>query len=247
MENKIETSAGGNQPAELAVAAPAAAPSQLPKYLTILGALVIVCTTAVALYSLQLTKQAAKSVSDFFSPKEKYSTVLSGAIGALNNKAKLEVLSAEITATSGITSTGTIFGVAYSTATDEVTAPAKVRYYVELDAIKMDDFYYDKLGKRMVITIPRPILDRNFVSIDPATIQRKTELGWSPLSVFKAEHAHELAVANLKEAVLQQGSHELLQDRADKNAKESVSKLLSTVSEAMAADGVKVEVEFKKQ
>ncbi|MEI6236027.1 MAG: DUF4230 domain-containing protein [Planctomycetota bacterium] len=221
----------------------------LLKWASLLLALVIVAATTVALYSLSVMKQAAHDATEIFQPQTKYLTILSGAIGELNHKPKLVVLSANITAMVTVESTTTFVGYNIGTAKVEVSAPARVQYVLNLKNLKLDDMYYDSIGKRMVITIPRPTLDTEMVQIesDPDKIQIRTAMGWSPVSYFKGATMRDDAVKHLRDAAIEQGRHELLQERAEKDAKESVGELLNTVKDAMKSDGVRLDVEFKKQ
>jgi len=226
-------------------------PSQFPlwmKCLSILIGLAIVAATTVALYSLSVVKQAAQSAAEAFHPQTKYITVLSGAIGELNNTPKLVVLTASLNASVTQESITTLFGVSVGSAKAEVTAPAKVEYILKLQDLKMDDIYYDELGKRMVVTIPHPMLDTDIIQIesDPAKIQVRTELGWSPLSIFKGGAVREEAMKHLRQSAIELGHHELLRERADKNAKDIVGDLMGKVKDAMKQDGVRLDVEFKK-
>ncbi len=219
------------------------------KYLSVVAALAIVAAATVALFSLNVARQAAQGAMEIFQPQTKYSTVLSGAITQLNNNPKLVVLTADINATVGVEGTTKFLGINISSAKVEITAPAKVQYYLKLKDIGMNDLYYDQLGKRLVVTIPRPIFDTEVIALDtdPDKLSVRTELGWSPLSIFKGGTVREDALRHLREAAISQGRHELLQDRADKNAKEIVGDMMSKVKDALKQDGVRLEVEFKKQ
>ena len=132
---------------------------------------------------------------------------------------KVVPLTADIEAGVSHESTTTLMGVPMGSAKAEVTAPAKIQYYVPMKNLSLDDFYFDESGKRLVVKISRPILDTDMVvvNIDPDRIAKRTEFGWSPFSMFKGEGVRQEAQRHLKEAALEQGRHELLVDRAEKN------------------------------
>ena len=138
-------------------------------------------------------------------------------------------------------------GLNVGTAKVEVKAPAKVQYYVPMDRLKAEDFFFDASAKRLVLTVDRPKLDTDFVDVEsnPDKIQVRTEYGFRPLSIFKGAYARDEAMRHLKESALQQGDHILLHEHAEKNAKEVIAKQLNTVFQALG-EGVKFEVEFKK-
>ncbi|HLX63772.1 MAG TPA: DUF4230 domain-containing protein [Planctomycetota bacterium] len=217
------------------------------KYLAIVGGLAVVAVAIVTLYSISATRQALEGFSSAFQPQVSYKTLLSGTIGQLNNNPKLVVLTADIEAMVTHESTSTFVGIPVGSAKAEVKVPAKIQYYVPMKDLSLGDFTYDAQAKLLVVKIPPPILDTEVVDInsDPDKIQIRTEFGWSPLSIFKGAGVRAEAQRHLREAALEQGRHELLFDRAQKNAKEIVAQQMEKVSQALN-DGVRLEVEFKK-
>ena len=217
------------------------------KVLAMLGALLVVALCVAAIYSVQTLRETVTGLAAAFQPQSKFSTVLTGAIGRLNNNPKLVVLTADITATV-IQEHATLFaGYTVGSATVEVSAPAKIQYYVPVNLLSKKDFSFDAELKILTVTVPRPVLDTDVVAIDsdPDKLSVRTQFGLSPLSVFKGPGARIAALRHLKEAAIHQGEHELLRDKADKNAKEIVVKQLQPVAELLN-DGVKLEVEFQK-
>ena len=261
MSTKKDTTVVASQPVPVPV--PVSEPSPLPpvtptavsrgsewlKYVSILAALFIVAATTVALYSITAVRNVAQSASEAFQPKTTYMLLLSGEIGKLKNSPKLVVLTAPLNASVTQETKTTVFGYNVSSAKVEVRAPAVVQYVLQLKDLNMNDLYYDQLGKRLVVTIPHPTLDQEIVEVesDPSKIQVRTEFGWSPLSLLKGGTVREEAMHHLKDAAIELGRHELLQERADKNAKETVSNLMSKVRDALKLDDVRLDVEFKKQ
>jgi hypothetical protein len=217
------------------------------RMLLLLGALAIVAVSAVMLYSVSLAKQTAEALSNTFQPKVKYSTILSGTIGELDNTPKLEVLSANIVAEVTQMNTTTFIGINVGSAKAVVKAPAKVRFYVPLNDLSLDDFTYEPEERRMVVRVVRPILDNDFVDVDtnPDRMIVETEYGWRPLSLFKGREVRDDAMRHLRDAALAQGRHELLRDRAEANAKKIIADKMGKVRDALLQDGVKLEVEFK--
>ncbi len=219
------------------------------KYLSIVAALFIVAGTTVALYSISAFRGFTEATASAFQPKTTYNILLSGEIGKLNNSPKLVVLTAPLTASVTQESTTTLFGYNVGSAKVEVRTPAVVQYVLRLNDLSMNDLNYDELGKRLIVTIPHPTLDPDIVEVenDPSKMQVRTEFGWSPISLLKGASVRDEAMRHLKEAAIELGHHELIQDRADKNAKEAVGHLLSKVSDALKHDNVRLDVEFKKQ
>jgi type II secretory pathway pseudopilin PulG len=204
--------------------------------------------TAVALYTMKSVRDAADDLTKAVQPVNNFKTVLSGAIGRLNNQPKLVVLTADVIAKVTQENSTTFAGVDVGSAKVEVSAPATVQYYVPLDRIKPDDFYFDASAKTLMLSIDHPLLDTDVVGVEsnPDKINVKTEYALTrPLSLFKGSYARDEAMRHLKEAALAQGNNELLHDRADTNAKKSVGEQLSTVFQALG-QGVKFEVTFKK-
>lgn len=231
---------------------PQAEKAPIPAWMKIsalLLALVIVTGATVAMYSLNMVRQTTQNAIEAFQPQTKYVTILSGAIGKMNDTAKLVVLTVPVGVTVTQESTTTFAGFSVGSAKAEVTVPAVIQYDLKIKDISMNDFYYDALNKRLVVSIPHPTIDTDIVEIesDPAKIKVRTELGWSPLSIFKGAAVREGAMKHLKESAIEIGRHELIQERADKNAKEVVGGFLGQVKDALQSDGVRVEVEFKKQ
>lgn len=216
------------------------------KVLAILGALLVVAACVTAIYFVQTLRDTVTGLAAAFQPQSKFKTVLTGAIGRLNNNPKLVVLTADVMATVIQENATLIGGFTVGSATVEISAPAKVQYYVPVNLLSKNDFSFDAERKILTVTVPRPVLDTEVVAIesDPDKLTVRTQMGLSPLSIFKGSGTRESAMRRLKEAAVQQGSHELLREKAEKNAKESVAKQLAPVAELLN-EGVKLEVEFK--
>jgi hypothetical protein len=227
-------------------AKPSAAP--IARWVALIVTVLIVAATAVALYTVQSARNAAENVVKAFQPQVNFKTVLDGAIGKLNNQPKLVVLTADVTAKVTQENSTTFAGFDVGSAKVEISAPAIVQYYVPLDRIKTDDFYFDASTKTLMLSIDRPLLDTDVVSVEsnPDKITVTTQYAiLRPLSFFKGSYARDEAMRHLKEAALAQGNHDLLHDRAESNAKKVLGEQMSTVFQALG-QGVKFDVTFKK-
>ena len=226
----------------------ATSPSSAPVVRTIglVFIVAIVVAGIVILYMLRTGKELESDLKNAFKPNVIYKTVLSGVIGELNNNPKLVVLTADVIAEVTVTSKKSWMGLDLGDTITAVKAPAKVQYFVPLRDLGENNFVFNSKERQLTVIIPRPVLDTEmvFIETDPAKLDMQTQAGWLRFHVSSAKYTEDMARKNLKEAALNVASNELLIERAEKNAREQILKLILPISTNLA-DDVSVGVKFK--
>ena len=186
-----------------------------------------------------------------FRPHTEYQTQISGAIKELKSNPKLVVLTATIDAEVKKSSTTSALWIYWGTTTVNLRAREnKVQFYVPLEDVGTASFEYDEVHKTMTVWVRPPALDEDFVDVqtDPSKIEEWTENGWAKMDHWSGGPMREDARKELRNSVMQAAKQpaqrELLQLKAEKEAKETVKKLLSPLAETLQKD-VKLDVQFK--
>lgn len=182
------------------------------------------------------TKESVKGVSDtvksILETKVSIQYSIMNAIGEIKKESKIVVLSAEISAEAKASSEKSKFFINLGTTTVEIKADGnKVQYILPTEVITKNSFFYDEKTGALIVKLPRPILDESIVEVqsNPEKIEVKKDIGWARLSSFSGAYLETELKKNLRNSVIQAGNHELLLERAKKNAEEVVLKMLKEI------------------
>jgi hypothetical protein len=197
----------------------------------------------------KLLDQAADALRGAFGPQVQVTTVLHSSVAGLHTRPKLVVLTAEIAAEITKTSeTKTFWGyVNFGTTQVRLRAAGnRVQYVIPLGAVTARDFRYDPARQVLIVTVPAPRLDEEMIAVqtDPKQIEVTTQNGWAKLDRYSGAPLREEARRELRAAVLAEGAHELLRDKARSSAGPTVKGLLAPLAESLR-EGVRLEVEFR--
>jgi len=220
-------------------------------------AIVLICAMAFGLLyrCMRISGEVATKVADrlavAFKPTVSFSTVLYSSLDHLTRESKLVVLTAEVTVQieKESQSEWKVFGMAIPRGTTRVLLRApgnKVQFVVPLQGVKAEDFRYDSMRKRLVLSVPSPVVDPEVVEVqnDPSKIELKTDVGWGRLDRYSGQFLRDQARQELRPTVIQEASQEYLQSKAQTNAIQALKKML----EPLAADlqpGVELDIEFR--
>ena len=177
-------------------------------------------------------------------------TTIDTAIGSVRKEASLVVLKSSVNVTITKSSEKNLWGKIYL-GTTTVTVRAmdnRVQYVVPLEKFGPSDIRYEP-GKgssgKLIVKIPVPRLDNDLVEVqsDPSKISIQTDVGWARLDSASGKFQRDEAMRELRPAVIQQGKHPLLMDKARAGAKEDMLRLLSPLVSQLR-EGVSVVIEF---
>ena len=193
-----------------------------------------------------LPAQLTSGLAAAFRPSTSVTTLFSTTIGELHHNSKLVVLSANVDAEVEKAS-ATHWGYLYW-GTTRVTLRAHdnvIQYVLPLDGLSTGDFRFDAVTKKLILTVPAPQLDESMISVqsDPHKLEIKTELGWAKFDSWSGAPLRQEAQADLRPAVLRVGQHELLRDRAEKNARTHLAAILAPLTDALQP-GTTLDIQF---
>ena len=170
----------------------------------------------------------------------------------LNAQAKMVVLQAEVQVeivkrSEKIVKLGPIPGVSLGTTTVRLRCGGnKVQYYIPLDRVTERNFSFDAATGQLVVSLPAPVLDESIVEVqsDPAKMEIQTEVGWGRLEAYSGKALRDLALQELRAAVLQEGASDLHRQVAKMEADKQVRAFLAPLAGQLRAD-VKLTTEFR--
>jgi hypothetical protein len=202
---------------------------------------------------LRIVRSVGDGLGSAFKPTVSYTTLISGAVGRLQQESKLIVLRAEVAAevTKESQKMQRLFGYDLDLGTTMVRIRARenqVQFFVPLTSLSDKSFEYQSREKRLVFRAPLPRLDTNLVEVqsDPAKIEVDTRVGWARLDSYSGQFLRDEAKRELRPAVLAVANNELLTDKAKLAARESLQALLRPVSGALM-EGVELWIEFEPE
>jgi hypothetical protein len=187
-----------------------------------------------------------------------YNTTILSAVERARSEGKLVVYSFEVSAEVVKSSSKSqevdllfsSFNVDLGTTTVSFrTTGNKVQCYVPLGNVTQSSFTADREGNRLVIRIPKPVVDEDIVEIktDSRFAEVKTDVGWGRLDSKSGAHLREEAKRALRPAVIEEAKRclaELYQAEAQKTAEDLVLRLLGTLKNDLR-EGVTLAVEFQ--
>jgi hypothetical protein len=190
----------------------------------------------------------AKAIRPEF--KSTYITTMNSCTTKLNAQAKLVVLQAEVEV--NIVKTDEkifeIGGLPIPLGTTTVHLRChgnKVQYYVPLDKVGAHDFSYHPDNHQLVLRVPLPVLDESIVEVqsDPTKIELRTEVGWARLDSRSGKALRELAMRELRSAVIHEGRQDFHAAVAKMHAEKKLLQFLSPLA-AQLREGVTNAIEF---
>jgi hypothetical protein len=229
------------------------------RFLPLVAIFFILALLIGAFFAWQLMNAPSKIMQEMrglgraFAPTINYKTEITGAISKLNSNPKLVVLTTTIDAEVRKTKSTSAMKIYWGTTTVRLRAREnKVQFYVPMQNLGTDRFQYDDVHKTLTVYVDEPLLDTDMIDVqsDPNKIELETSNGWAKMDRFSGAPLREEAKADLRfaviQAVKQPAQNELLQLKAQANAKEHIKKLLRTSLTNLNPD-VKIEVEFLNQ
>jgi len=199
---------------------PARGASHWPWAVAIMFASGCILTGYIFNHFTHIPADIAKTLGDSLKATTTTTTVIRTAVSELHGVKHLVVLTAKVDAV--ITKnkeTRRLWGKLYlGTTTVEVRATGnQVQFYVPLEDLRSDDFRYDEKRHVLQVTIPRPVLDEQFVDVqtDPSNIQIRTDVGWASLERYEGAFLRDDAIRDLRPQVIKTAKeYPLLLDHA---------------------------------
>ncbi len=187
-----------------------------------------------------LTQMAA----DALRPQVSIRTIAVSGIEDLQRQQKLVVLtpvvSADITRQEGGSSWGMYWGTNVARV---VVKNARTQYAIDLSQEGTADYRYDEAAKTLTLYVPRPRLDTQMVSIDPAQIETvDLRGGWAR---WDKQETKDHAIAELKPAIIVQATKPFIRKQAEEAGMEAMRTLVAPMIQALKPEGVTVEVRYR--
>jgi hypothetical protein len=170
--------------------------------------------------------------------------IVVNSVADLKKESKLVVFKAQINADVTQTDNYSRFGVYWGANTARVMVrDAQVQYVIDMSNLQTSDYIYNEDAKVLSLFLPRPKLDTEMVSIDPAKIQTlDLRGGWAR---FDKLATRDQAIAELRPNILSQATAPYIRELAASNGIDATTRLLQPLADTLARDGVAVKVEYK--
>gem|GEM_PF-4457144 len=172
------------------------------------------------------------------------STIFEAVIEQSREVQKLQIYELDLSDKMEMNDSWGFFG-SWGSKTQEVSFSTTAVYTVELSLISEADIVFDADTNRLVIAIPRPILDPNPVMIDPEQVEiGSVESGWLRFNSLEvsADVLNEL-MKRVQVELTRKALEE--QTNADKAAISAVKSLYDTVLSAAISDDYQLNVFFR--
>jgi hypothetical protein len=220
-----------------------------PMAAVVIAAMVIAATGWVVHRLMQVaeTTQAmpermAESFGKALAPKVTVNNVVLTTVTSMQQKSKLVVLDTTIDVDVTKDESYSAMGFMYL-GTNRVRLIARenrIQYVIGLEKQSAADFAFDDATKRLTITVPRPRLDEEMISVqsDPAKCYAaEYEGGWMRFDLRETlKHTQEM----LRPALIAQGKNELVKHEAERAGLAAVRKFVEPMTASLREDGVKV-------
>jgi hypothetical protein len=174
-------------------------------------------------------------------------TTIHSAISEISKKAKLVVLTPDLTVEVTKSKETKALGVYFGTTTSTVRAfKNRCQYYVAVGSITVASFTFDPEHKILTLRSPMPLFDEEMVVVqsDPKLMEVRTEAGWASIKSGEGKRVEEEAKAALKGAVIEEGKKDQYQAMAREEFRKVITSLLETSMRGVLRPEVKVEVEW---
>ncbi|HVS72874.1 MAG TPA: DUF4230 domain-containing protein [Phycisphaerae bacterium] len=187
-----------------------------------------------------LTQMAADAMRPKFFLRE----IVVSNIEDLKRQQKLVVLepvvSADVTREEGDSSWGMYWGTNVARV---AVKDAHTQYVIDLSGMQTSDYLYDDSAKTLRVIVPKPRLDMDMISIDPAKIQTlDLSGGWAR---WDKRDTRDRAIAELKPTIIVQASKPFIKEQANEAGIAAMQSILSPLAQALKPQGVKVEVHYQ--
>jgi len=193
-----------------------------------------------------------------FRPNVTYNTTILSAIERARSEGKLVVYTFDVTAevvkssqkSQEVDLLFSSFNVDLGTTTVSFrTTGNRVQCYVPLGNVTQSSFTADREGSRLIIRLPKPVLDEDIVEIqtDSRFVEVKTEVGWGRLDSKSGAYLREEAKRALRPAVIEEGKRclaSVYHEEAQRTAERLILRLLETLKKDLR-EGVTLAVEFQ--
>ncbi len=190
--------------------------------------IVIILTAGFFLYQFSIGFH--NTVNKIFRPNVYNVEITLNTIGKLQQESKIVVLTAELTVDVERSSTKRFMWDYYDlgTTTVRMKVPGnKVQYYIPADSLDENSITWDHERQELVLNLPDPILDEDIVEVqsDPRLIQVQKDIGWARLDAYSGKAMEDQIKSELREKVIEAGKHELLLEKAKRNAEKVIKEL----------------------
>ena len=210
------------------------------------GILVVTWGNTVAGAPRRMGAAFTQMAADALRPQVTIHTIVVSNVEDLKRRAKLVVLepvvSADVTREEGDSSWGMYWGTNVARV---AVKDAHAQYVIDLDHMETSDYLYDDSDKTLRVLVPKPHLDVDMVSIDPAKIETlDLRGGWAR---WDKQDTKDRAIAELKPSVIVQANKPFIREQANEAGIQAMAGLLSPLAQALKPDGIKVEVQYQDQ
>lgn len=193
-------------------------------------------------------KDLSAAAGGALKPTVEMKTVIDSAVGQLNNKGKLVVLTRTLPVSVEKRSTKKVLWEQFNFEDSAVRLKVSnnsVQYVVPLDGLTADQFHYEEAANTLVVTLPEPRLDREMVEVssDPKDWEVETDISWTRVQDWWGEQLLKEARANLRELVIAAGQEALVLKEAREAAFVQLNTLIQNLI-APLAPGVQIELRF---
>jgi hypothetical protein len=191
----------------------------------------------------RLATMVSQAAADAVRPRLTINEIVLDAIADAHKTSKLVVfdttLNIDVTREDGTSSWGVYWGTNVARV---AVRDAHVPYVIDLTQLGTSDFEYNSEARVVTLTVPRPKIDGNLVSIDPAKIQTlDLRGGWAR---FDKHDTREHAVAELRPKLITQAQTPFVRKLADDAGIETLTAFVQPLAETLARNGATVKVVY---
>jgi hypothetical protein len=212
----------------------------------VIGGLLVYYITSHTFHAMRSVPNALREfATDVGRPKFVVHEVVVSTVEDAHRQSKLVVLNAKVNADVTRMEGSSRWGIYWGTNTARVVVrDARVQYTIDLAGLGSSDFDYNEKTKVLTVTVPRPQIDTQMVSIDPSKIETLDLTGgWAR---FNKRETWDHAVAELVPKVILEGSRPLVRKEADEAGKEAMLNLLQPLADRVSKEGVSIAVKYRE-
>jgi hypothetical protein len=185
----------------------------------------------------------SKAAGEAARPHLTINEIVVDSIQDLHKQSKLVVfdttLNTDVTRQEGASSWGVYWG---SNVARVAVRDAHVSYVIDLSQLGTSNFQYNSQEKVLTVFLPKPRIDPQLVSIDPAKIQTlDLRGGWARWDKYQTR---ENAIAELKPKLITQAQAPFVQKLAREAGVEATTTLLQPLADNLAQEGATVKVVY---
>ena len=195
-------------------------------------AFAVVCIVAILVAGFLLYKfnlGVYNTVNKMFRPNIYHTEITMNTIGKLQQESKIVVMTAELAVEIERSSSKILWDWYHlGTTTVEMKVPGnKVQYYIPADSLDEKSIFWDPDKQELVLDLPDVILDEDIVEVqsDPRKVMIKKEIGWARFDAYSGKAMEDQIRSELRGKVIEAGKHELLLEKAKRNAEKVIKEL----------------------